>query len=123
MTIVFDSMDGGSFGTSFFDVFFDIRFGALDGPVVTSGQINLDSSGNHWGRTPPPGAVIVPGINYLLNGQNTEDDFWPIGIVNHNGPHPVTTAMPVPATLVLFGLGLAMLVWRHFIAPLLNPRR
>ncbi len=111
MTIVFDDMNGGTFGTSSFDVFFDIRFGALDGTIVTSGQINLDSSGNRWGRTPPPGAVIIPGINYLLNGQNTDEDFWTVGVVNHTGPHPVITAVPGPATIALLGLGLVGLVF------------
>ncbi|NQZ23997.1 MAG: PEP-CTERM sorting domain-containing protein [Colwellia sp.] len=110
MTINFDNMLGGTFDTSFFDVFFDIRLGSLSGAIVASNMINLNSSGNQWGRNAPTDAVKIPEINHMLNGNNTDHDFWSIGVVNHDGPHPVITAdVPEPSTLLIFGLGLAVL--------------
>src|SRR5262245_10977966 len=65
---------GGGVTSSFFDVFFDIRKGALDGPIVFSDSLNLTNQGTAWGRDPPAGAIVIQGVNYLLNGQTNGAD-------------------------------------------------
>ncbi|WP_165252205.1 hypothetical protein [Paludisphaera soli] len=115
MDITFTSLEGGTF-SSFFDVFFDIRIGALDGAIVLSDSLRLTSTDVPWDREPPPGAVVIEGINRFLNGQDNGADFWPItpfDEVHPNGAvHRVlTAAIPEPgswlmgATAVLMGLG------------------
>jgi len=130
MGITFGSLDGGSF-TSFFDVFFDIRKGSLNGAIVFSNTdaLRLTSDGADWNRIAPPGAVVINGVNHFLNGLNNDMDFWPlVGVVpplkplterHPNGAvHIVTladsgTTTPEPAswlmgaTAVVFGLGYA----------------
>jgi hypothetical protein len=94
-TITFNNADGGMYD-SFFDVFFDIRKGALLGPIAISDQVQLNGTGMPWGRIPPPGAVLIDAANHLLNGVDTSTDFWPL-----------STQVPEPATLALLGVALA----------------
>jgi hypothetical protein len=105
---------GGTFATSFFDVFFDVRLGALNGPIALSSDTMLNSSNNPWTRIPPPGSVVIPGANQNLDGTDSNQDFWPFTVPNprtggstsvegHNGPHGVITATPEPGSLALLG--------------------
>ena len=96
MTITFDDPDSGTFG-SFFDVYFDIRFGALNGPIVLSSNLLLSSTGSPWSRTPPAGAVLVDGVNNRLNGVDTSADFWPGRIVETHPTGAQHTASSTPA--------------------------
>lgn len=105
MSITFGSPLGGTF-TSSLDVFFDIHFGSLTGPIVYSSDLVLTNSGDTWGRTPPIGAELINGINYLLDGKDTNQDFWPgVPLIEShpNGAmHTVTYAMtPEPSTWVM----------------------
>lgn len=112
MTISFGP-EGTPHGTfdSTFDVFFDIRLGALDGPIVFSGLKTLSVLDAPWGHFPPPDAILIPGVNFMLNGQNQLNDFFPIGLVLHTNPdfssHQVLTATPEPTTLGLLAAGIA----------------
>jgi hypothetical protein len=116
MTINGLATEGNPHGTfdSFFDVFFDIRLGGLNGPIALSDSLTLSSSNVPWGHVPPPGALLIDGVNHLLNGLDIDNDFWPIGAFTETHPsgalHTVTTTgVPEPATMVLLGAGLAML--------------
>jgi hypothetical protein len=118
MNIRFNSPSGGTFATSFFDVFFDIRLDSLDGTIIGSSSTSLDSSGTTWGRTPPSGAELITGANHLLDGTDTNQDFWPSPGL-HNGPHLVdpASAVPEPSTWIAWVVaGLAAPVcaqWRR----------
>jgi hypothetical protein len=98
MTINFDP--GGEVtphGTfdSFFNVFFDVRLGALDGPIFLSDVLTLTSTGNPWTHEPPPDSLLIDDINHVLNGSNKENDFFPLGVVQEIHPtgamHSVVT--------------------------------
>ena len=115
MDIEFDDENGGLFA-SFFEVHFDIRIGALNGPIIFSDWLGMTSSNNPWGRIPPPGAVIIPGVNHLLKGDGTVDqDFWPgtwpngvnAGPIEHDasGAAHHIVDNPEPAAMVLLALG------------------
>jgi hypothetical protein len=93
-SITFNDADGGTFN-SFFDIFFDIRKGGLNGPIALSDELQVTNSGALWGRIPPLGAVLIEGANHDLNGVDTATDFQPL------------SAVPEPATLALLGLALA----------------
>jgi len=121
MDITFSSLEGGTF-SSFFDVFFDIRKGSLAGPIVLSDELRLTNDGAPWDRVPPPGAVLIQGVNYLLNGTDNGQDFWPVTPfqeVHPNGArHVVTTGMvPEPSAWVMGAtavvVGLACARWRR----------
>lgn len=104
MTINFENPGvGGTFTTSSYDVFFDLRFGSLTGPIVFSGSQSLDGGGN-WTHEPPPNTLLIDGVNSRLNGTNHDADFFPSTI--HTGPHGVGPASaPEPTSLMLAGLG------------------
>jgi hypothetical protein len=91
---------------SFFDVWFDVRYGGLDGTIVQSGAMELDTSGT-WSHTAPAGALKIEGVNYLLNGTDTSADFWVIGPLSHTNPddpshphHDVVVTTPEPTTMI-----------------------
>lgn len=107
ITITFATPAGGTF-TSSLDVFFDIHFGALNGPVVSQQNLMLSNPGDSWGRIPPPGALLINGVNSLLNGNNHNEDFFVTPpLIEMEGPnqHVVQEAMvPEPATFGLLAL-------------------
>ncbi len=110
MTITFSDADPGNFGTfdSTIDVDFDVRIGALNGPIVFSGLLPLSSANGPWDRTPPVDAVLTPGVNrFLLGPGNINGDFWPDDFEESHPDgttHSVTSAVPAPARLALLGL-------------------
>ncbi len=89
MTITWNG-DGlsGTF-SSFFDVFFDIRQDSLTGPIVSSSDLMLTSSGTPWSFSPPAGAEQIFGVNEYLHNYpdmnppppnvpfDRSQDFWP----------------------------------------------
>ena len=91
MEITFDDANGGTFD-SFFDVFFDIRIGAVDGPIIISDELRLESSNVPWSRTPEPDALLIKGVNHLLSPEmDNSEDFFPTGIFNEiNSDDPPT---------------------------------
>lgn len=109
MTITFgpEPAPGEAHGTfnSFFDVYFDIRVGALDGLIVDSGVLQMSSTGTEWGHDAPAGAAIIDYVNFELNGTDGTNDFWPIGIIDEMHPsgavHKVTfSSIPETATIM-----------------------
>lgn len=119
MTINFGP-EGSPHGTfdSTLDVFFDIRVGSLDGMIVFSGMKTLTAIDVPWSHFPPPDAILVPGVNFLLNGENQLNDFFPTGLVMHSNPdnsmHTVATATPEPTTLGLLAAGIAGIATRVY---------
>ncbi len=99
----------GTFSSTL-DVYFDIHFGSLDGPLDTSGEMmDITDSGN-WMPDAPSDALLIPGVNCLLNGTDTSDDLW-LDAVRYQGLTDTIiqrpTSSPEPRTLTLLGLGLA----------------
>ncbi|MGA2324338.1 MAG: PEP-CTERM sorting domain-containing protein [Sedimentisphaerales bacterium] len=108
---------GGTF-TDTLDVYYDLRYGNLIGPIVASGECVLPlvppegTSGDPWthnGSYPP----VIQNVNYLLDGTDTTKDFWP-------GPPPdpdydvhsdgsanthAVLVIPEPSGLALLSLG------------------
>jgi hypothetical protein len=100
---------------SFFDVFFDIRLGAINGPIALSDERTFETSGTPWSHLPPPGAVLVDGANHLLDGSTSDQDFFATGQI---APSAVETfnlilqtagVIPAPTTVALLGAGLVLL--------------
>lgn len=102
---------------SFFDVFFDVRLGGLNGPIALSDMLPLSSQGNAWSHFPDPNELLINGVNNLLNGQNRLGDFHPIGTVDEahpTGAHHVVevtslSAAPEPGSVVFLIVGLGLL--------------
>ena len=65
----------GTFNSTL-DIFFDLRQGSLTGTIQQSGELQLSANGTLWARTPPAGAVTIPGVNQNLNGTDNTADFW-----------------------------------------------
>ncbi|MBI5865025.1 MAG: hypothetical protein HZB38_11060 [Planctomycetes bacterium] len=93
MNIVFGP-EGDPHGTftSAMDVFFDVRSGALNGPIVMSGMDHIISNAGGpawWRHEAVPGALLLPGVNFLLNGVDDSHDFFP-GAHEQGGGEPCT---------------------------------
>ena len=117
MTVTVASAAGGTF-TSSLDVFFNIEFGSLTGPVVMSGDLTLTNSGDTWTRIPIPGAETIPGVNINLNGANNAADFWPgVPLIEQHptgAQHVVTDALtPEPPQLAVFAIPACLLLLRR----------
>jgi hypothetical protein len=121
-----DHLPTGPEGTfsSFFDVFFDIRFGAPNGPIAQSSDLMLTNSGALWDANPTPTDLIVPGLkgdvnanfhtNKIQNIDINDMDFFPVGTFQETHPtgavHAVSnTPVPEPGTLGLVGGALLVL--------------
>jgi hypothetical protein len=84
MTIFFADVNGGTFDSSL-DIFYDIRQGALDGPIVASSSAIITGSNTPWSRTAPTGADLIDSINNNLDGSNDAQDFWPANPITESG--------------------------------------
>ena len=107
MIIDFTTANAGTFSSSF-DVFFDVRRGSLSGPIALSSNLILSNFGATWQQIPPPGSVVIDGVNHNLNGVDTTNDFWPGPIIESHptgAQHSVVGAtinpLPEPCTLIL----------------------
>ena len=97
--------------TSFFDVFFDVRLGSLNGPIVESTDLVLSNSGTAWSNMAPSGSLLINGVNNDLNGTDTSNDFWPgtITEAHPSGAQHVAGSTTVSTTVPDGGTTLAML--------------
>lgn len=109
--------EGANHGTfdSLLDVYFDLRIGALNGPIVFSDHLGLFGDDSQWGHTAPPGAVQIDGVNHNLNGLNTNNDFMPFIVMESHPSGAMHTAGPAqqfPPPPIPFGfspgMGLAL---------------
>lgn len=114
---------GSGHGTfdSFFDVFFDVRKGGLSGPIALSDTLRLTSQGVPWNHFPPTDALEITDVNSLLNGTDSDADFWPIGPFQEVHPtgavHAVTsTTVPEPGSLSLLAIGVLAGVGRRILS-------
>jgi hypothetical protein len=121
MTISFDSQVGEPFTTphgtfsSSWDIFFDVRYGALNGPIVYSADLPLSSSGTPWVHYSTDPTLLIEGVNHLLKNDGTiNQDFFP-GIIHETHPQPtpadhfVIPTIPEPTSGLLAVLGIALL--------------
>jgi len=60
-----------------FTLAYDLRFGSPAGPIVRSDSVTIGHSGTPWTNTAPGDALLIDGINHLLNGTDTSGDLWP----------------------------------------------
>lgn len=86
-----------------FVVYYDIHLGSLSGPIDTSGELDMTASGN-WTQDPPPNALLISGVNYLLDGTDIANDGWITA--DEAG---TMTLVPEPSSLALLGLGVLCL--------------
>lgn len=106
--------------TSFFDVFFDVRFGTANGPIALSNDLTLTNSGASWDADPSASDFLVPGlvgdVNANLHTNKVQDtdfnqmDFFPVSSVTEahpgQGQHVVSNtqaSVPEPGTMPLLG--------------------
>jgi len=119
MTITFATATNGTF-TSTLDVNYDVHSGSVAGPVVGTGTEMFTATDIAWGRTAPPGAITITGVNYLLNGSDTSADFWPVPFQEltpvPTSIHSVDPAsVPEPSTwIMLASAGLIVPVWTRW---------
>jgi len=128
MTITFADMSEGTFDSSL-DVHFDVRTGALDGPIIAEGWKTFTSMGTAWDRSPAASAVEIDGVNVFLDGAGTRArDFWPDLIIEDDGGgsrHRARTAILRPRVEIptLDRLGLVMMAALLALAVLWRLRR
>lgn len=117
----FATPTSGTF-TSSLDVFFDIHFGSLTGPIVDQSNLVLSNNGANWTDLPGPGDLLLPNqlpntYNYLLNGKTEVNDFFINGQIVEAHPsgvgiHVVQDAqsnVPEPASVALLGFAAGLL--------------
>lgn len=97
-SITFDQQGQGNFSSSL-DVFFDIRRGSLSGPIVSSQDLVFSNNGKAWKSVDnSSAALLLPGIDFMLNGADTSEDFWVNGelVVHDPGSANLALAATVP---------------------------
>jgi hypothetical protein len=80
--------NNGTF-TSTLNVYFDVCVGSLTGPVAETGEVTLSAAGD-WSHNAPPESLLIPGVNYDLNGVDASADFWPSGAGGPSTPFSET---------------------------------
>ena len=91
-----------------FDVFGDVRYGSLTGPILDSFDIPFTAVDVPWSHT-PIGNPLIPGVNVFLNGANSAADFF-VQTVTHDtggGHHEIIYSSPDGS---LYGSGLVTLL-------------
>ncbi len=111
MTVSWDGTGLAGTFSSTLDVFYDIHKGALNGPIVYSGDALLSNASTAWSDVAPGNSTTIAGVNQFLSGTpgDPTKDFWPaagmsqsvIGFQQVLNPTP----LPEPATVLPFGLG------------------
>jgi hypothetical protein len=102
LTVAFDLTLGSPVG---------LNLNALVGCGVEACVLELSATNVPWDRTPPPGALTIEDVNYLLDETNDiYGDFWPHPFHEDHpccGVHSVEVAqVPEPGTMILLGSAL-----------------
>ncbi len=103
-TITRTSDTGGTFTLSYRD---EIDFRTMDGTLLsTTPVLTITSINGTWQTTPPPGSLLIPGVN--------DNNFFITNITLMNSlgnsrseAAAAATAVPEPSSLALCGVGLA----------------
>jgi hypothetical protein len=103
--------------SSTLDVYFDVHFGSLNGAIVAQSNFILTSADTTWSHNAPAGSLLINGVNNLLDGTDTSQDFWPTPFTEteSGATHTVDPAsVPEPSVAIglctsLAGLGLVYL--------------
>jgi hypothetical protein len=107
----------GSFSYTSVTYNFDVWTGSPGGTLVFSDTMALSSPFQPWSHCPPPGTLLIPGVNWLLGG-SSGFDFFPIGdfsLIGDNGTVILMRTAPEPASTLLFAIAAAgLLVRRHW---------
>jgi hypothetical protein len=109
MTITFNTNNGGTF-TSFLDMAVSFWVGPdlAHKTLLQSTTLTLNNTGATWVHSPPPpGSQLIKRINDLLDGTDTNQDFWPGASFTEvhpgGGQHQVDPALtPEPSTWVMY---------------------
>ena len=81
------------------DLNLDVHKGSLNGKIVDSfNNIVIKGGPTNWGRTAPPGKLKIQGVNFMLDGKDTNEDFW---ITPKSTPEPSTWIMLLTAGLIV----------------------
>ena len=68
-----------------------------------------------WSHFPPPGAVLITGVNRLLDGSTPGSDSFllaPASLVNADGTNIIVKTAPEPAVVLLLGVSAMSLAAR-----------
>lgn len=111
LIVNFDDASSGTFNITS-HLLFDLRFGSLAGPIVSSHEFSVAMVGASFGNVPT--GLSIDGVNHLRNGSNEEGDFWPTQSIILLGPgatHALAPAqVPEPSTFALAALGIVGLM-------------
>jgi hypothetical protein len=98
----------GTFSDSF-TVYFDVRYGSINSAIASSGSETFSGSGD-WSSTPAAGTILIPGVNYELNGINQDNDFFIVGpAIDVRSTDTIiqrVSSIPEPSTFLFLALGL-----------------
>lgn len=128
MTAAFNSDDSNRTFDWSMTVYYDVRIGSLNGPIVSSGSTPLQTPQVGAPSDPDPAfgfTDMSPGINRKLNGLDNKGDFWPKPISPPTGndfplrsTDPGSTTLnlgaalvPEPSTLALAAVGCAAVIF------------
>lgn len=111
----------GSFRYTSLTYNFDVWTGAPGGTFVFSDTMTLSSPFQPWSHCAPPGVVLIPDVNFLLDG-TPESDFFALGVFSLIGNDGTvillqTATVPEPAPTLLFVTAMVALLvgnrWRR----------
>jgi hypothetical protein len=122
MTISFDSQVNeplttphGTFSSSW-NIYFDVRYGTLNGPIVYSNNLPLGSTNAFWTHYPTHDALLIEDVNRFLRGDHTiyQDFFAEVAETHPFATHIVTFTIPEPTSGLLAVLGISLLGLRKY---------
>jgi hypothetical protein len=91
----------------------ELHKGSLVGPVAMVGTTVVSTGPVSWSHFAPPGTLLIPGVNYLLDGTSLKDYFplEPFAFSATDGTTILVATAPEPGAAILVimsGIALAM---------------